>query len=157
MSDEQLTLEERACNYETMKHIQTVQRILHGFAKDLIDRGELHDQSKLAPPEVAMFTEYTNKLADCTYGSPEYEEFRRKMGPALVHHYAKNRHHPEFYKNGIEDMTLTDLVEMLSDWKAATLRHHDGNIRKSLESNTGRFKIERQLYKILENTINQMD
>ena len=48
-------------------------------------------------------------------------------------HYAKNRHHPENHRNGIKDMTLVDLIEMLSDWKAATLRHADGNILKSIE------------------------
>jgi hypothetical protein len=49
-------------------------------------------------------------------------------------------------------MNLIDLVEMLCDWKAASERHNDGNIRKSIEINASRFTISPQLVKILENT-----
>lgn len=49
-------------------------------------------------------------------------------------------------------MNLVDLVEMFCDWKAASERHNDGNIRKSIEHNAGRFKIGRQLQEILEAT-----
>jgi hypothetical protein len=49
-------------------------------------------------------------------------------------------------------MNLIDLVEMLCDWKAASERHNDGNIKKSIEINTARFGLSWQLAKILENT-----
>ena len=74
------------------------------------------------------------------------------MGPALAHHYANNRHHPEHHKNGVDDMTLIDVLEMLIDWKAASERHNDGNILKSIEKNADRFGLSPQLVKILENT-----
>ncbi len=78
------------------------------------------------------------------------------MKVALDHHYAQNRHHPEHYKNGIDDMTLVDLVEMLCDWKAATLKHNDGNILRSLEINSKRFNMSPQVYNILKNTVEQL-
>lgn len=53
----------------------------------------------------------------------------------------------------VNQMNLIDLIEMLCDWKAATMRHTDGDIRKSLEINKGRFQISYQLQRILENTI----
>ncbi len=152
-----LTLEEKATNYETFRHIEQVRAYLNLFIRELLHRGELHDQSKLDHPEVEAFTEYTPKLAASTYGSKEYEEFRLLMKPALDHHYARNSHHPEHYKNGINDMTLIDLVEMLCDWKAATLRHNDGNLRKSIELNAKRFNISPQLTEILENTATLLD
>ena len=34
----------------------------------------------------------------------------------------QNRHHPEYYEDGIAGMTLVDLEEMLSDWEAASHR-----------------------------------
>lgn len=152
MENMSLTIEEQATNYQTMKHIRLVGRLLHMVATQLMDRADIHDQSKLEQPEVGMFTEFTSKLAKSTYGSPEYEEFRKAMGPALAHHYANNDHHPEHFKNGIEDMNLVQLIEMFCDWKASSTRHNDGNIRKSIEINANRFRMSPQLVKILENT-----
>lgn len=147
-----MTVEEKACNFETMRHIERVRNILNSFISDLLERGELHDQSKLESPEVELFTEVTPKLATLTYGSPEYKEQLKFLGPALEHHYARNRHHPEHHKNGVEDMNLLDLVEMFADWKAASERHNDGNILKSIEKNADRFRMSPQLVKIFENT-----
>jgi predicted HD phosphohydrolase len=42
---------------------------------------------------------------------------------------------------------------MLCDWKAAALRHHNGNILKSIEHNAKRFSIDSQLVRIFKNTI----
>lgn len=328
---EELTLEQKATNNDTWRHINRVQQLVLGCVKNLTDRAVVHDQSKLSHPEVSLFTEYTPKLAGTTYGSPEYDEYRKALGPALTHHYANNRHHPEFHEqsekwldikgyepwyevsdrgrvrtkktglirkpqltpkgylrlqlgvsgkpinafihrlvanafidfegdskqinhkngvktdnrvsnlewvspsenlqhaydtglrssavkyvvtcseldvttygcekmetllkekgynkasassiwrcitdnkgthlgftftseniadvpevNGIEDMTLLDLVEMLCDWKAASERHDDGNIRKSIEVNAERFNMTPQLRRIFENTINEI-
>lgn len=147
-----LTPEEKATNFDTMRHIERVRNLLNHMAFQLLDRGRLHDQSKLDRPEVEAFTEYTSKLATCTYGSAEYESYRKAMKPALDHHYANNRHHPEHFKGGIEDMNLIDMLEMICDWKAASERHNDGNIRKSIENNADRFGISPQLVRIMENT-----
>jgi hypothetical protein len=74
------------------------------------------------------------------------------MGEALAHHYANNRHHPEFHGYGLNGMTLVDLIEMLADWKAATERHENGDLFKSLLINQERFKMSGQLFDILTNT-----
>lgn len=140
---------------ETYKHIAKVQGYLNGFAKDLIDRGQNHDNSKLESPEVEIFGEHTEELSTVEYGSPEYQECLARVKPAIDHHYAKNRHHTEHWPNGIEDMTLLDLVEMLADWKAATERNKDGNIRKSIDHNAGKYKMSPQLKKIFENTVRE--
>jgi hypothetical protein len=153
---EGLTQEEQATNHETWRHIHRVQYYLLNVITNLQKRLHTHDQSKLATPEVELFTEYTEKLKDVTYGSAEYTEFLGKLKPALDHHYANNRHHPEHWKSGIEDMTLLDLVEMLCDWKAASERHNDGNIRKSIEINTERFNMSPQLRRIFENTVDEI-
>lgn len=36
---------------------------------------------------------------------------------AVARHKAVNRHHPEFHKS-TDDMTLTDVAEMVADWAA---------------------------------------
>lgn len=147
-----LTVEEKATNYDTFRHIERVRNLLNTCIVEILRRGELHDQTKLEKPEVELFTEYTPKLAGSTYGSNEYNGFRQALKPALDHHYANNRHHPEHFKHGVDDMNLIDIVEMLCDWKAASERHNDGNIRQSIELNADRFKLSPQLVRILENT-----
>jgi hypothetical protein len=147
-----LSEQEKATNYDTFRHIERVRNLLNVCIVDLIKRGELHDQTKLVSPEVEAFTEYTSKLATCTYGSDEYKGYLAAIKPALDHHYAHNRHHPEHHKNGVNDMNLLDIVEMLCDWKAASERHNDGNIRKSIEINANRFGLSPQMVTILENT-----
>lgn len=147
-----LTNEQKACNFDTMRHIERVRNLLNLFISDLLRRAEEHDQSKLESPEVEAFTEFTPKLANSTYGSEEYEGFRKAMKPALDHHYARNSHHPEHYKNGINDMNLLDVLEMFADWKAASERHNDGNILKSIEKNADRFGMSPQLVQLMENT-----
>lgn len=154
---EKLSQEEEATNFHTLQHIRMVEKFLHLFVRELLERAEKHDNSKLQHPEVELFTKYTPKLAASTYGSEEYNSFKKEMSVALEHHYANNRHHPEHFKNGIHDMNLVDLVEMLCDWKASSTRHNDGNIRKSIEVNASRFGINSQLVKILENTADLFD
>ena len=116
-----------------------------------------HDSTKLASPEVELFDGVTEKLSGVTYGSPEYNALLERLKPALAHHYQNNRHHPEHFKRGITDMTLVDLMELLCDWKAASLRHTDGNIRKSIEINQQRFGYSDELKQILVNTIEMLE
>ncbi len=154
---EQLTLEERATNYETMQHISLVREYIEMVILSLLDRGRCHDRSKLMAPEVEDFTKFTPRLSGLTYGSPEYIANKKEFQPTLDHHYANNRHHPEHFKNGIEDMNLVDLIEMFCDWNASGKRHKDGNLRKSIEINATRFNINPQLVKILENSMDLFD
>lgn len=139
---------------QTYEHKQNVSIYISSIIRNLLTRGILHDESKLKSPEVEIFTEYTPKLATSTYGSDEYKDFLEEMGVALEHHYKKNRHHPEHFDNGIKDMNLVDLIEMLCDWKAATLRHNDGDILKSIEHNQKRFGYSDELKQIFINTVN---
>ena len=141
------------CLSETYKHIKRVGFFLNKFITELIHRGEVHDDSKLEEPELSGFAENTAKLKTVGYGTPEYAEMLKELKPIIDHHYAKNRHHTEHWPNGINDMNLVDIIEMLSDWKAAGERNKNGNIRKSIEVNTERYGISPQLRKILENTV----
>jgi hypothetical protein len=112
----------------------------------------VHDSSKLEEPEKAAFDEFTPKLAATTYGSPEYQESLDGLGEALKHHYANNSHYPEFHKDGVRDMHLVDIVEMFCDWQAATERHADGDIMKSIDINQKRFGFSDDLRDIFRNT-----
>ena len=99
----------------------------------------------------------TEKLKSSTYGSEAYKQMLKDLQPTLDHHYANNSHHPEHYPNGIDDMDLFDIVEMLMDWKAASERHEDGNIYKSIDINKDRFKMSDQLYQIFKKTASNLN
>lgn len=140
--------------HDTWTHIHEVQRGLNVVIKDLLTRAHVHDQSKLVWPELEAFNVSTPKLAGLKFGSPEYQQSLDDMRPALEHHYSVNSHHPQHYENGIRDMSLMDLIEMLVDWKAACKRHDDGgNIRDSIEFNAKRFGFGDELKGILLNTV----
>ena len=58
---------------------------------------------------------------------------------------------------GLDGMSLMDIIEMLCDWQAATLRHADGDILKSIEINQKRFKYSDEMKQILLNTIGDLE
>jgi hypothetical protein len=142
---------------DTLLHIKRINSLLLQACTELMKRAQHHDDSKLKSPEKPFFDSETPKLAGLTYGTPGYEESKRILKPALDHHYAHNSHHPEHYKEGINDFDLFDLLEMFFDWKASSERHHDGNILKSIEKNADRFSISPQLVRILNNTAKKID
>ncbi len=145
------------CQVETQKHIEKVRKYIRLITDKLTTRGVNHDAAKLQSPEVELFAEYTPKLATLEYGSEKYNQCLKELKPALDHHYATYRHHPEHFPNGINDMNLIDLCELIADWKAASERHNDGNLIKSIEINTKRFHIDDQLKQILLNTAKLFD
>lgn len=155
LSEEAISIEDS--RPETYKHIQTVQGFMNSLISNLMNRSLVHDRSKLESPEKEYFDEYTPKLAKCTYGSDEYKQYLEELKPALNHHYLKNSHHPEHYVNGISGMSLMDICEMLCDWKAATLRHNDGDLKRSIEMNQKRFGYSDELKQILLNTAVELD
>lgn len=138
---------------DTTEHIRQVQLRLTNIIAALSERGWNHDNSKLEAPEKEAYDALTPRLAGLTYGSEEYRATLREMRPAIEHHYAHNSHHPEHYDRGIAGMNLLDLVEMFCDWKAASLRHKDGDFAASLQINKERFGISDQLMAILENSV----
>jgi hypothetical protein len=137
---------------DTLRHSRRVGELMEQAILELTERAGRHDLSKTEEPEKAIFDVFTPKLKASTYGSDEYRVFLTEMGEALKHHYAHNRHHPEHFPDGVTGMTLMDVVEMLADWKAATERHADGSLRRSLDINRARFEISDQLHAILHNT-----
>ncbi len=141
---------------DTVAHMSRVSSLLQQACKELSRRGVVHDASKLSPEEKKAFDEFTPKLKKCTYGSKEYEGYLKGLKIALKHHYSNNSHHPEHYTKGINGFDLFDLIEMFFDWKAATERHEDGDIFKSLKINKERFDMSDQLISILENTAKRM-
>lgn len=153
---EEIELEKAKTREHILNVIRFTQQMLHEIERSVME----HDATKLQEPEASAFARANSQdfLKGVTYGSDEYKkQLRGMLGPALRHHYDNNRHHPEHHIGaGVAGMTLMDLMEMLADWKAATLRHADGDIKRSIEINAERFNLDPQLTDILTNTVQEM-
>ena len=142
-----------SCNRR--KHKARVVELLSMFITELLLRGNTHDNVKFESPEREAFDGAALKLSGMTFNTPEYNKCKKEeLGAALAHHYAWCRHHPEHFANGVDDMTLIDLVEFLVDCKAASEQQNDGNIMRSIDELSKNHNITAQLAQILRNTIN---
>lgn len=143
---------------DTIKHIEKVRKYIKLFTDALTQRGIDHDKSKLESPEAEEFASVNDKLAKLTYGSDDYNKcIKEELKVALDAHYAKNRHHPEHFPNGIDDMNLVDILEMFADWKASSERQDNGNLLATIKENANRFNIDDQLKHIFINTAKYID
>lgn len=141
----------------TRRHIDRVRLLLAKCANNLLKRGVQHDASKLERAEKVAFDAMGKRHLEVTYGSEEYMTSLVELKTALDHHYARNAHHPEHYTNGINGMSLFDLLEMLMDWKATGQGHVGGaDIERCLEIGRKRFGISDQLIQILANTAKEL-
>lgn len=138
---------------ETQKHIDKVNEFGKKFADTLLERLSGHDASKLVEPECRFFDKGTPNLRSTTYGTEGYQQAKDSIKEGIEHHYANNDHHPEhFGEAGVSGMNLYQFVEMYLDWRAASLRHADGNIFKSIIFNRERFHLDDQTFALLYNT-----
>ena len=129
---------------------------LHNFVAHLLNRASFHDASKLKNPEREGFMTYAPQLKKLTYGSEEYAATLKEMNTTINKHYEENRHHPEHFTDGINGMSLVDIIEMLCDWMAATKRRADGDIAKSIIVNKKRFDMSDSLTELLTDTANRI-
>ncbi len=130
-----------------LEHKALVGRYVQRVISQLVERAVIHDFSKFGPEELGPYTAMLPRFAKADYGSAEYKACCQAIKPALDHHLANNSHHPEFYPNGVNDMDLLDVVEMVCDWIAASQRAGGDTLRLDLQRT--RFGIDGQLYAII--------
>ena len=112
------------------------------FCFKLLSFAIIHDLSKYSWVEAKGFASTIFDLKRSTYGTEEYKRLLQKIDPSIQNHYKKNAHHPEFYNN-IKEMPLIHKIEMIIDWKSATRRHKNGDLKKSIEINNKRFNLSK--------------
>lgn len=138
-----------------IQHINRVQGHMAAIIDRLVARAAHHDQSKMTDEEMGLVLAKP-ALDKYEHRSPEEIAALEALRESLAHHYAMNDHHPEHYPNGVDDMSLLSLLEMVCDWKAASEMSPNGNFQKSIEYNRDRFNLSPQLVRILENTGREM-
>jgi hypothetical protein len=138
----------------TYEHIDRVRALMTLGIHDMIEKARVHDASKLVSPEVEVFDVITERLHGLTYDSPEYHASMAEFRAGLDHHVTQNSHHPEAHEDGVQGMTLLELFEMACDWTAASERHEDGDVIRSIrEANPKRFGYGPEITRLLENTV----
>lgn len=137
---------------DLVQHKQWVAQHMQTIANDLFHRAAVHDNSKFGPEEFSAYEREFPNLQKYAYGSPELKMVYEQLQSALQHHLKVNRHHPEYFENGINGMNLVDVLEMVCDWLAASKRSKTG-IDKGLEINKERYGISDQLFEIIKNTV----
>jgi hypothetical protein len=139
---------------DTLQHIARVQGHGGTVLDDLSCRFREHDLSKLREPEKSAIDRVRPQLKTLPFGSPEYVALKNEFAQF---HYKVNDHHAEFFPNGINDMTLLHLIEMMCDWKAATETNGpDDGIMKSIQILKDKLGISPQLEQIMINTVDYM-
>lgn len=141
----------------TQTHVRKVRDNIGRVVSDLIARGEVHDSTKYRDPEKVLLDamEFVNtNEGPAPYGTDEYRRRTAMLKPMLKHHYEHNTHHPEHYPNGVMDMSLMDIVEMLCDWQAASVRNKDPMM--DITHSCVRFCIDDQMKRIFMNTADLM-
>lgn len=157
---------------ETLEHIEKVRGYIADVTRRLTILADEHDASKLVSPELEAFNKATPLLQHLEYGTPEYKQSLKDLGPALEHHYENNPHHPEYWIHGVRDMSLLYLIEMLCDWKAASERmrkptpaaegrppvpdYVDDDFVASIRLNKERFDFSDELCEILVQTAREL-
>lgn len=152
---------------EIYEHITEVRGMMLRVAEELIRRAHEHDASKFIAPEIDEYLNYTPVLEGFEYGSEEEKAARQKIDDkSTKHHYEVCRHHPEHFPNGIHDMNLVDLIEMLCDWKAAgdfvgwgpyEGQFPQSTLATSIERNAARFGYGDELKRVLLNTAEMLN
>lgn len=137
---------------DILKHKEKVRRRLLFLSNELRKRAEEHDNSKLRNPEIGYLIEM-DREPRYPYNSPEYFDKMRRWQKFFDHHYANNRHHPDHFKNGILDMTLTDICEYLVDIISYYDEMHVNDAIDTIEKQQNRFGLGDQLSQILINTL----
>jgi len=121
------------------------------FAIRIVWRGFIHDYSKYLPSEAKGFAQSRD-----TTGYPYGHDYCRLSGKEIKEtiylHKSRNPHHPEFHKNGVNDMDLVTFVEMACDWAAARRKNSDGSFVNSVDQNQTRYGLQNQTKDILKNT-----
>ena len=138
------------------RHITIVQKYLTRLSNRLAERALEHDLSKLSKDEFAGFVEINQIARLHPYGSPEYKA-SLAGNKTIDLHFSRNSHHPEYHPNGIDDMGLFDLIEMVIDWGAASLTYGQTNLQDSLVIQQKRFNLDDKMMWLINLIIEELE
>jgi hypothetical protein len=134
------------------EHRNRVQEKLLKIVRELYNRAEAHDKSKLEDPEYTGWRQM-DKEPRYKYGTPEYFAKMRKYQWVFDEHYKKNRHHPEYWQGFFHEMDLVDFLEMIIDWCSYKEDIHAEEMIEIVTENCERFHFPPLLKDLAINTL----
>ncbi len=135
-------------------HIRGVQAWMRHAIMLWTNRMVTHDQSKYSSPELPLIHQKA-RLDSIPLNTPEYYDALAQIKTAVQAHYECNTHHPEHYANGVLDMGLLDLMEMICDWRVAA-EMNGTDLAVSFDKCVERFDIPQELRTVLLNTYKEL-
>lgn len=87
------------------------------------------------------------------YGSAEYTDKMKRWKKVFDHHYKHNSHHPEHFEEGINGMTLIDIIEMLCDWVGYKSVMSITEAINTVDQQMDRYGFSQDLRDIIKNTL----
>lgn len=146
----------------TKKHIDNVRTNCNKLSKkidmiELIDRGDIHDQSKYESEEYIPYVwlSWYYKEKDNGFKYPN-KDIKNMASQAWKHHERNNSHHPGYHKY-IKDMTDIDIAEMVCDLIAMS-QELGGNPKEFFDNNVKKkFKFNEHQIKNINHYFNLMD
>lgn len=147
---EPIELSEELKTFATItRHVALVRKNLQGISQELDRRGLIHDLSKVQLDELGGFINFNRAAREHPYGSEEYKRSMVEHGGVIDLHFSRNSHHPEHHPNGVADMGLFDIIEMVCDWKAASETYGQTSFEEALAIQVDRFGLtSEQVYVI---------
>lgn len=142
-----------------MRHREVVADFLHNFSDYFRARAREHDQTKLRFDEFEGFARINKVARNHAFGTPEYDasmEEAKKPGGCIHLHFSRNAHHPEFHDSE-KDMGLLDLMEMVMDWKAASMTYGTNTLAESLPIQLERHDFDPWQVRVIHEMVKLLD
>lgn len=135
-----------------LKHIRSVRAKLYVILNEISKRVLQHDKSKLEYPEYNLWCKMDEEPR-YKYGTKEYFDKIERNKHVFNLHYKHNTHHPEHYVNGILDMDLVDVLEMLIDWISYKDKIRISEAIELIEQQSRRYGLSEEFECVLKNTL----
>lgn len=100
------------------RHKERIKYWMTNFANALIQRAEVHDNSKLQEPELSMWRNMDKEPRYPYSEKPDspYQQKLKRYYPVFEQHWKTNRHHLEYFRyNEDFGLDLLDLIELICD------------------------------------------
>lgn len=114
-------------------HRLRVFRLMSNLSQEVMRRGNEHDNSKFEPEEFPYYTAAIDDFNKHPFGTDGYNKAKESLGDAVRHHYAHNRHHPEYNRQNEEWRPVVGFEEHYEVSNYGNVRSVDRIISRSTQ------------------------
>lgn len=128
-----------------------VQHVIHQMSSILNERAVTHDQSAFNQMEmqnafIAINAEGKNPI-----------DTQQLLTTVQDIHFASNPHHPEYHENGVRDMSIFDILELMADWKITSRAKVNTTFDQYLNEQFAVYDVPEYVQSIIRQTAKQLN